>query len=148
MSKFNSLPSTSAFKRRPAVLHQPHRPPEHGHLCVQALCVHLFIRSHDPSGALSTTSQPTAQHLIGLCTLTSASDWTTHARKLPGWVRKPEGTDADTSLLFWLLLTGVNCYHKAWRMALCVSVVMWACLAIRNMESSLFLTTLSVFLSN
>lgn len=65
--------------------------------------------------------------------------WLGHTRtpaSCLGWVRKPEGTDADTSLLFWLLLTRVNCYHKAWRMAPYVSVLMWACLALRNMERS------------
>lgn len=55
-----------------------------------------------------------------------------------GRVRKPEGTDTDASLLFWLLLTGVNCYHKAWRTAPYVSAVMWACLALRNTEDFFF----------
>lgn len=65
-----------------------------------------------------------------------------------GWVRKPEGTSVETSLLFWLLLTGVNSYHKAWGMAPYVSVVMWACLALTNMEMtrSFYCKITSVFL--
>lgn len=58
--------------------------PKCDHMCVQALCVHVFVRSHDPSGDLSLTSQPTAQHLIRPRTLTSTSDWATHTRKVPG----------------------------------------------------------------
>lgn len=117
-------------------------------ICVCRPCVYMCLFA--PMTPLALWAQlPSPQlSLIGLCAVTSASDWTTHARKLPGWVRQLKGTIADTSLLFWLLLTRVNCYHKAWRTALYVSVVMWACLAIRNMESSRFLTKLSVFFSN
>lgn len=55
-------------------------------------------------------------------------------------------TNVDTSLLLWLQLTGVNSNHKAWRTAVCVSVVMWASLALRNRKMCLFLTKVT-FLS-
>lgn len=59
---------------------------ERGRLCAQALCVHVFIRSHDPSGALSTTSQPTSQHLIGLL-LPHLSLSLDHTHQETAWAR-------------------------------------------------------------
>lgn len=111
-------------------------------MCERAWRPHVFMHSHDPSGPLSTLSHPTAQRLIGLRALTSASDWTTHRGSTKGrsGEKKLERTNVDTSLLLWLQLTGVNSNHQAWRTALCVSVVMWASLALRNRRKCLFMT--------
>lgn len=46
-------------------------------VCERIACTCVCC-SNDPSGTMSTTSQPTAQHPIGLCTLTEAPDWITH----------------------------------------------------------------------
>lgn len=100
------------------------------YMCLFAPMTPLALWAQLPSPQLSILLAPAAspQPLIGPHTAGSCL----------GQVREPEGAGADTSLLFWLLLTGVNCYHKAWRMAEYVSVVMWACLALRNMEEVFF----------
>lgn len=153
LEPFKPLLSTSAFRRHPAVLHQ-HLWPQSVVVCVCKLC--LYVCLFTPMTPLALWAQlPSPQlriHWIHWLAL-APSPQSLIGSHTPGrclcWVRKPEGTNVESSLLFWFLLTGVNCYHKAWRMAPYVSVVMWACLALRNMERiRSFFAKLSVFFSN
>lgn len=130
------------------MLHQRRRPPEHARLCEPASCPHVFTHSHDPSGPLSTLSHPPAQRLIGLGALTSASDWTTHRGSAKARSGGKTGENQCGQQLVALVAADRRKQQPSGLAggSLCVAVVMWATLALRNRRKCLFMTPVT-FLS-